>query len=48
LFEGGWGGEISREVLELGHAACCLLFDPDLDRLVFVEQFRQGAFAALS
>ena len=47
LFEGGWGGEISREVLERGHAACCLLYDPDLDQLVFLEQFRQGAFAAL-
>lgn len=47
LFEGGWGEEISREVLERGHAACCLLFDPDLDELVFIEQFRPGAYAAL-
>ena len=47
LFEGGWGGEISREVLEHGHASCCLLFDLDLDQLVFLEQLRQGAFAAL-
>jgi ADP-ribose pyrophosphatase len=47
LFEGGWGGEISREVLERSHAACCLLYDPDLNQLVFLEQFRQGAFAAL-
>lgn len=47
LFEGGWGGEISREVLERGHAACCLLYDPDLDELVLIEQFRPGAYAAL-
>jgi len=46
-FEGGWGAEISREVLERGHAACCLLYDPDLDELVMIEQFRPGAFAAL-
>lgn len=47
LFEGGWSGEISREVLERGHAACCLLFDPDTDQLVLIEQFRPGAYAAL-
>ncbi len=47
LFEGGWGGEISREVLERGHAACCLLYDPDLDELVLIEQFRPGGYAAL-
>lgn len=47
LFEGGWGTEIDREVLERGHASCCLLFDPDLDQLVFIEQFRPGAYAAL-
>ena len=47
LFKGGWGGEISREVLERGHAAYCLLYDPDLDQLAFPEQFRQMAFAAL-
>ncbi len=47
LFEGGWGTEISREVLERGHAACCLLYDPDLDQVVLIEQFRPGAYAAL-
>ena len=48
LFEGGWGGEISREIFERGHAACCLLFDPERDALVFIEQFRPGAYAALA
>jgi len=44
---GGMGGEITREIFERGHAACCLLYDPDLDLLVMVEQFRAGAYAAL-
>lgn len=48
LFNGGWGAELSREVFERGHAVCGLLYDPDLDKLVFIEQFRPGAYAALS
>jgi len=47
-FKGGMGAEISREIFERGHAACCLLYDPDLDKLVLIEQFRPGAYAALS
>lgn len=46
LFDGGQSAEISREVLERGHAAAVLLYDPDLDLLVLIEQFRAGAFAA--
>lgn len=46
--DGGWSEPLTREVFERGHAVCVVLFDPDLDRLVFVEQFRPGAFAALS
>lgn len=48
LFEGGWSQEVSREIFERGHAVTALLFDPDLDRLVFIEQFRVGAFCALA
>ncbi len=48
LFEGGWSQEMSREIFERGHAVTALLLDPDLDRLVFIEQFRVGAFCALS
>jgi ADP-ribose pyrophosphatase len=44
---GGMGAEFSREVFERGHAASCILYDPDLDLLVMVEQFRIGAYAAL-
>ncbi len=47
-FEGGMGPELSREIFERGHAACCLLYDPDLDQLVLIEQFRPGAYAALA
>lgn len=48
LFEGGWSEPFTREVFERGHAAVVLLYDADLDSLVFVEQFRIGAHAALS
>lgn len=48
LFQGGWSGPMEREVFERGHAAAVILFDPDLDRMVFIEQFRPGAYAALA
>ena len=48
MFEGGWSGEIEREVFERGHSVTVLLFDPDRDKLVFIEQFRPGAYAALA
>ena len=44
---GGMGPELSREVFECGHAVCALLYDPDLELLVFIEQFRVGALAAM-
>ena len=47
LFEGGWSGEITREILERGHAVAAFLYDPDLDKVVLIEQFRPGAYAAL-
>ncbi|MDX2422360.1 MAG: NUDIX domain-containing protein [Amphritea sp.] len=42
LFEGG-KIEIVREQFQRGNAVCVLLFDPDHDALVLVEQFRVGA-----
>ena len=48
LFEGGWSGEMSREIFERGHAVSLLPYDPDLDRIVLIEQFRPGAYAALA
>ncbi|MCW8835724.1 MAG: NUDIX domain-containing protein [Rhodospirillales bacterium] len=46
LYEGGWSKPMSREVLERGHAVAVVLFDPDLDSFVLIEQFRIGAYAA--
>ena len=42
LFNGGWGDPVSREVFERGKAAGALLFDPDLNKIVLIEQFRMG------
>ena len=41
-FNGGWCGDIVRERIEHLAAVSVLLFDPSLDRLVLVEQFRIG------
>lgn len=41
-------GVMSREIFERGHAAASLLYDPILEKLVFIEQFRPGAYAAMS
>lgn len=46
LFEGSWSQPFYRECLERGHAVTVLLYDPQLDMLLFVEQFRIGAHAA--
>lgn len=43
LFAGGWSPEIQREIFERGHAVAVILFDPVLDQVVMVEQFRPGA-----
>lgn len=45
-FDGGWTPELSREVFERNHATGVLPYDPESETLVFVEQFRSGAFAA--
>lgn len=45
-FDGGMTEPIHREVFERGHAAAAVLYDPRVDRLVMIEQFRIGAFAA--
>ena len=46
-FAGGSGPQITREIFERGHAASVLMYDPYLDLLVFIEQFRPGAYAAI-
>jgi ADP-ribose pyrophosphatase len=45
VFEGGWSGEMQREIFERGHAAAVLLYDPAMRVFVMCEQFRVGAFA---
>jgi ADP-ribose pyrophosphatase len=45
-FAGGWLGPVEREVFERGHAVGVLLYDPDLDRVALIEQFRVGSLAA--
>jgi ADP-ribose pyrophosphatase len=46
LYEGGMSREVEREVLERGQVAAVLLVDPDWDRVVLIEQFRPGPYAA--
>ena len=46
LFQGGWSDEMSREVFERGHIVAVVLFDPNREELVLIEQFRSGAYAA--
>ncbi|HOW76490.1 MAG TPA: NUDIX domain-containing protein [Candidatus Competibacteraceae bacterium] len=43
LFRGSWSPDITRECLERGHAVAVLLYDPDQDQVVLLEQFRVGA-----
>ena len=46
LFRGGWSRPIQREVFERGHAVAVLPYDPVLDAVVLIEQFRAGPLAA--
>ncbi|MDV6344252.1 ADP-ribose diphosphatase [Nitrosomonas sp. Is37] len=43
LFSGSWSQPIIRELLERGHAAAVLPYDPARDQVVLIEQFRVGA-----
>ena len=45
-FDGGWTDEMAREIFERGHAAAVLLYDPKMDHVVLIEQFRLGAHTA--
>jgi ADP-ribose pyrophosphatase len=46
LFSGAWSRVLTRELFERGHAAAVLPYDPALDVVVLVEQFRIGAIEA--
>jgi ADP-ribose pyrophosphatase len=45
-FAGGWTPEFEREMLDRGQAVAVLLYDPEADAVVLVEQFRLGAYCA--
>lgn len=45
-FDGGWTPVFSRELFERGHAAAVLPYDPALDQVALIEQFRIGAHSA--
>lgn len=45
LFAGGWSKPIERELLQRGHAAALMPYDPKLDCVCMIEQFRIGAIA---
>jgi len=45
LFGGGWSPEITRELFMRGSCVAVLLYDPDADKVVLIEQFRTGAIA---
>jgi ADP-ribose pyrophosphatase len=45
LFEGGWSHTLTRELMERKSAAAILPYDPVLDQVVLIEQFRPGAIA---
>src|SRR6266446_8966436 len=46
LFSGEWSAERSYDVLRRGGAVAIVLYDPDRDRVVLVEQFRLPALLA--
>src|SRR5688572_30605466 len=46
VFGRGWSEPMTREVMERGHAAAVLPYDPDCDQVLLIEQFRIGAYTA--
>jgi len=46
LYRGGWSEEIEREIFERGRTVGILLYDPQRDEVVLVEQFRLAAHLA--
>lgn len=45
LFNGGWTESFEREVFERSSAVAILPYDPLLDRVILIEQFRAGSLA---
>lgn len=45
LFNGEWSGIFAREILERFKAVAVLPYDPVLDRVILIEQFRVGSLS---
>jgi ADP-ribose pyrophosphatase len=43
LFSGGWSPVFQREMFERSSAVAILPYDPTLDRVILIQQFRAGA-----
>lgn len=43
LYNGGWSEPVKREIFHRGNCVAALLYDPKLDEVVIIEQFRAGA-----
>ena len=43
LFEGGWSKLLGRELFRRGDAAAAIIYDPAMDSVGVIEQFRVGA-----
>lgn len=43
LFAGGWSPPLKRELFQRGECVAVVLYDPDRDAVVLIEQFRVGA-----
>lgn len=43
LYEGGWSNTMTRELFHRGNCVAVLLYDPNRDEVVIIEQFRIGA-----
>ena len=46
LYAGGWSAEMEREIFERGKTVGVLLYDPERDEVILVEQFRLPAHLA--
>ncbi len=46
LYAGGWTGTVVRELMEREPVVVVLPYDPKLDRVVLLEQFRVGALGS--
>ena len=46
LYNGKMSSVVCREVMDRGNAAGVLLYDPDREEFVFIEQIRAGVFVA--